>query len=200
MSSIGPETPVPYPVNLVLSGRRVLVVGGGTVALRKVQGLLASGAAVTVVAPAVVDELAALAVTLERRPYRPGEAGEGYRLVVTATDQVEVNQMVHDDADRAEVWVNAADDPARCTFTLPAVVRRGTVQLTASTGGASPALSAWLRARLEQEFGAELAAVAVALAERRRLLQQAGASTETVDWAPIIDEELDAARARQPSD
>jgi precorrin-2 dehydrogenase / sirohydrochlorin ferrochelatase len=200
MSPISPEGPVPYPVNLVLSGRRVLVVGGGAVALRKVQGLLASDAVVTVVAPAVVDELVSLPVTVERRPYRAGEAREGYRLVVTATDQVEVNQMVHDDAEAAGVWVNAADDPARCTFTLPAVVRRGAVQLTASTGGASPALSAWLRARLEHEFGAELATVAAALAERRRALHDAGASTEAVDWTPIIEHELEAARGHRPTD
>jgi len=182
-------------VNLVLAGRPVLVVGGGPVALRKVDGLLAGGATdVTVVAPWLVPELADRPVRLEARPYRAGEARE-YRLVVVAVDDASVAQDVYDDADGEGVWVNSADDPARCTFTLPAVVRRGDVQLTASTGGASPGLSAWLRERIEALAGPELGELAVVLAERRAAMHAAGESTEGIDWRPIIEAELARLRA-----
>src|SRR5687768_11763743 len=132
-----------YPVNLVVEGRAVLVVGGGRVALGKVTGLLEGGASITVVAPAVVDEIVALGVDVQRRRYEPGEAA-AYRLVVTATDDPAVNQQVFDDAEAAGVWVNSADDPERCSFTLPSRVRRGDLVVAVSTGGRSPALASWL--------------------------------------------------------
>ena len=116
-----------YPVSLVLEGRPVLVVGGGRVAARKVDGLLACGAQVHVVAPRVADELKQRhGVTVEERPYRDGDVA-GYRLVVSATDDAAVNRAVHDEAEAAGVWVNSADDPANCTFTLPSVLRRGPI-------------------------------------------------------------------------
>ena len=134
-----------YPVNLDLNGRSCLVVGGGTVAARKVASLVACGAVVTVVALRIHADISKLtSVTIERRAYQRGDAAT-YRLVITATNDPATNQAVYDDAEAAGVWVNSADDPERCSFTLPAVVRRGSVLLTASTGSASPALSAWLR-------------------------------------------------------
>lgn len=187
------SAPAQYPVNLVLTGRRCLVVGGGRVALRKVEGLLACGAAVTVVAPEVVPELDGLAgVTIERRPYEPGEAGTGgYRLVITATDDRSVNQQVHDDADAAGVWVNSADDPDRCTFTLPAVVRRGPLMLTVATGGHSPALSSWLRGRLEDEYGGpEWETLIALLAEERAAIQADGRSTEGLAWQRALESDM----------
>ncbi len=178
-----------YPVNLIVEGRPCLVVGGGPVAARKAAGLVACGAVVTVVAPSVGAEVAALGVAVERRVYRRGEAG-AYRLVITATDDPDVNQAVHDDAEGAGVWVNSADDPERCTFTLPAVVRRGPVLVTASTGGQSPALASWLRARLDADLEPELAELAAALAARRAALHAEGRSTEGLDWGPVIEAEL----------
>ena len=179
-----------YPVNLVLTGRPCLVVGGGRVALRKVEGLLACGAAVTVVAPDVVDDLAALAVAVERRAYQPGEAAGGYRLVIAATDDREVNQAVFDDADGAGVWVNSADDPDRCSFTLPAVVRRGPLLVTVATGGRSPALAAWIRSRLDQEFGPEYEALIALLADERATLRGEGRSTEGLAWQTALDSDM----------
>src|SRR5690349_12770582 len=106
----------PVPVGLVVAGRRVLVVGGGRVAARKVATFADAGALVTVVAPEVVAELEERAdIAIERRRYQPGDAG-GYRLVVTATGDPEVNQAVFDDAESAGTWCNAADDPERCSF------------------------------------------------------------------------------------
>jgi precorrin-2 dehydrogenase/sirohydrochlorin ferrochelatase len=181
-----------YPINLVLAGKPVLVVGGGRVARRKVEGLLACGAAVTVVAPEVDADLAALdGVTFERRPYEPGEAGDRrWGGVVTATDGRAGNQPVFDDADAAGEWVNSADDPERCTFTLPALVRRGPLLLTASTGGHSPAVSSWVRGRLEQEFGAEYETLIDLLAEERAAIQAEGRSTEGLAWQTALDSDM----------
>src|SRR5690349_7151414 len=113
-----------YPVNLVVAGRACLVVGGGEVAARKVEGLVAAGATVTVVAPQIRPEIVALGVTAVARPYDRGDL-EGMRLVLVATDDPAVTAQVHADAEEAGIWVNAADEPLHCTFTLPAVVRRG---------------------------------------------------------------------------
>ena len=183
---------VQYPVNLVLAGRPCLVVGGGRVALRKVEGLLACDAVVTVVAPDVVDELAGLpGVTVHRRRYEAGEAGSGaYRLVVTATDDRSVNQQVFDDADAAGIWVNSADDPDRCTFTLPALVRRGPLLLTVATGGHSPAVASWLRGRLEQEYGPEYETLIRLMAEERAAIQADGRSTEGLAWQTALESDM----------
>lgn len=179
--------PTPYPVSLVVAGQPCLVVGGGPVAARKVDGLLASGARVTVVAPEVVPAIAALdAVTLHRRPYERGEAGR-YRLVITATGVAGVDAAVAADADAAGVWVNSADDAGHCTFLLPSVHRDGPVTVAVSTGGASPALATWLRRRVAATAGDGLGALADVLDGARRRLQADGRSTESVDWQALLD-------------
>ena len=184
-----------YPVNLVLSGRRCLVVGGGRVAAQKVRGLLAAGARVHVVGTRVGDEVRALDVTVEERPYRRGEVA-GYRLAVTATDDPDVNHAVYADGEEAGVWVNSADDPANCAFILPAVVRRGPIMVTIGTGGHSPALATWLRRRLDAELGPELEVLLDLLVERRASLKSAGVSTEGLNWQGVLDSGiLDLVRA-----
>ena len=194
MSIDGPQ----YPVNLVLDGRRCLVVGGGTVAARKAESLLVCGALVHVVAPEVSDAVRALpGVTFEERPYRQGEVA-GYRLVVAATDAAEVNRAVFEDGEAAGVWVNSADDPASCSFTVPSVVRQGPVMVTVSTGGHSPALAAWLRARIDAELGPEYAVLADLLSAERDAMKAAGRSTEAVDWKKALDSDMiDLIRAGQ---
>jgi siroheme synthase-like protein len=185
----------PYPVNLVVEGRPCLVVGGGAVARRKVEGLLACGALVTVVAPDVAPELAALPVTVERRPYRDGDAA-GFRLVVAATDDRAVNAAISRDAEAAGVWVNAVDDPEWCSFTLPSVARQGPILVTVSTGGQSPALAAWLRRRIEADLGGEYQVLLRLLSEARATIKAAGRSTEAVDWPSVLDSNmLDLIRA-----
>jgi len=176
-----------YPVGLRLGGRPVLVVGGGAVAASKVAELLVCGAAVTVVAPDIATGLTDDdRVRCERRPYRRGEVA-GYRLVIAATDDPEVNQAVHDDAEEAGIWINAADDPARCTVTLPSRLRRGSLLVTVSTEGRSPAFAAWLRRWLESEIGPEHEALLELLAEERDRLRAAGLSTEGLDWRGAIE-------------
>ena len=179
-----------YPVNLVLRGRSVLVVGGGPVATSKVAGLLDGGADVlTVVAPEVTDELRAMPVTIEERSYASPEAAD-HRLVVTATSDPAVNRQVFLDADAAGVWVNSADDPTNCTFTLPARVRRGQLLVTIATGGQSPALASWLRRRFEDEFGPEYDDLLELLSAERERIKAMGRSTEGLPWQDALDSGL----------
>jgi siroheme synthase-like protein len=175
-----------YPVNLVLTGRPCLVVGGGRVALTKVRGLTDAGARVTVVAPEVVPEVAALADVVELRPYRAGEAA-GYRFVIAATGDPQVNQQVYDDGEAAGVWVNSADDPQRCSAILPARVRQGRLTLTVSTGGQSPAVAAWVRERLAREYGPEYDQLVGLLSEAREEVRAQGLGTEHLDWKQALD-------------
>jgi precorrin-2 dehydrogenase/sirohydrochlorin ferrochelatase len=181
--------PVPdvlYPVNLVVEGRRCVVVGGGPVATRKVDGLISAGAAVVVVAPEICDSLRVPNVEIIDRPYRRGDL-DGAWLAIVATDDPEVNRAVRADAEAARVWVNAADDPAGCSFTLPAVVRQGPVMVTVSTAGHSPALASWLRGQVAAQLGPEIGLLAEWLSEAREELKAAGRSTEDVDWRPALD-------------
>ena len=180
-----------YPVFLDLTGLPVLVVGGGPVALRKATGLFEAGAAVTVVAPDVVDGVAEIA-TVERRAYATDDL-TGMRLVFTATDDPAVNAQVAADARAAGVFVNSADDPDNCTFILPAIARRGSLTVAVSTGGVSPALASRLRDEIAAtHLTAEVEAAAIDLGRQRAKIHADGASTEDIDWTERIDAALDS--------
>ena len=183
-------SPNPYPVNLDLTGRRVLVVGGGPVAARKVQGLLAAGAEVTVVAPVALQEIADdHRVRWHRRPYRRGEVAS-YRLVVTATGDPAVDGQVFWDAEAADVWLNSADEPEHCSFTRPAVTTLDDLQVTVSTNGRSPAVAAWLRRAIDETVGPEHATVVSLAAEVRSELRSVTGTSESPDWANALDDAL----------
>jgi siroheme synthase-like protein len=168
-----------------------VVVGGGPVARRKVEGLLVAGAVVSIVAPEIEVELYHLArrgaLTIEVRPYRADDL-RGAWLVFAATDDPVVQQAVFDDAQRAGVWVNAADDPERCAFYLPAVHVRDPVLVAVSTQGTSPALAGWLRDRMAAALPARLEELVAALSDERRALRARGLPTEGLDWGARIDE------------
>jgi precorrin-2 dehydrogenase/sirohydrochlorin ferrochelatase len=186
-------------VNLVVDGRRCLVVGAGAVAARKAEALVGCGARVHVVAPVIGDAVRALEprVTVEVRHYRAGEAAE-YRLVIAATGSSEANRLVYEDCERAGVWVNAADDPPNCSFTLPSVLRRGPLLVTVSTSGRSPAVSSWLRTRLAAEVGPEFETLVELVAAERDAIRAGGRSTEGLDWQSALDSGmLDMIRAGQ---
>ncbi len=184
-----------YPIVVRLASRSVLVVGGGRVALRKVQGLAAAGAVVTVIAPAVLDELASIeGVRVHRRAYERGDAA-GHLLVIAATDDPAVQQQVFDEGERLGVLVNSADDPDRCSFILPAVERRGPVIVAVSTQGRSPAVAGHLRDLLAAALPDDLEELVEAARRRRDDIHAAGGSTEAASWpspfgAPIeaVDE------------
>jgi siroheme synthase-like protein len=189
-----------YPVNLVLAGRPCLVVGGGRVALTKVRGFVGAGAHVTVVAPDIDPAVAELAHATAARPYRRGEAAD-YRFVVAATGDPKVNQQVYDDGEAAGVWVNSADDPQRCSAVLPARLRRGRLTLTVSTGGHSPAVAAWVRSRLADDYGPEYDELIGLLAEARDEVRRQGLGTEELDWKRALDSGiLDLVRAGRLED
>lgn len=155
-----------YIACLDLDGRDCLVVGAGSVGHEKASDLLDCGARVTVVAPAISDEVAALPVVLLRREYRASDL-DGRRLVVAATSVEEVNRRVFADAEERNLFCNVADVPELCSFILPAVHRHGPVVVAVSTGGASPALAQWLRDR----FAAQIGAQHESLAQELRLLR-----------------------------
>lgn len=147
-----------YPIGLQIEGRRCLVIGGGKVAERKAQGLLASGATVVVISPDLTEAMAKLqaegAITWEARHYQPDDVA-GFFLVMAATDDPLVQDQVLADAERHRVLLNVADVPEKCHFILPALVKRGALSLAISTGGKSPALAKKLRQELEAQFGHE---------------------------------------------
>jgi len=161
-----------YPIAIDLTGKRALVVGGGEVALRKVEALLESGARVTVVAPEVAPEIERLAesgkIVLRRRNYEAGDLADAV-LAIAATDDREVNLRVSEDARGANVLVNAVDDPELCSFIVPAMVRRGDLVVSVITGGKSPALARRVREKIEETFGPEYADLAELLGEVREL-------------------------------
>jgi siroheme synthase-like protein len=149
-----------FPAFLDVRGRRCLVAGGGAVAARKVEGLLACGARVVVVSPALVPALEAVraagAIEHRARPFRKGDA-RGCLLVIAATGVAVVDAAIADAARRHRALVNAVDRPAHCDFIYGSVLRRGELQISVSTGGRAPALARELRRRLEDVVGPEYA-------------------------------------------
>lgn len=167
------ESSFPYPVYLRLSGRRCLVIGGGKVALQKLQALLAAGADdVRAVALEFLPEFRALAaksgVKTERRAFRAADA-RGAQVLVCATNNEELNARAAASADRGAL-VNVVDRPALCNFIAPAVYRRGPITIAISTGGASPALAKLMRDRVAGLFDAAFARKAGRLGRLRRAL------------------------------
>jgi precorrin-2 dehydrogenase / sirohydrochlorin ferrochelatase len=179
-----------YPINLRLAGLPCLVVGGGPVAARKAHGLLECGAYVTVVAPTIVDELRDdPRVRWHQREYRRGEAAS-YRVAIAATGDAAVNEQVYEDAKATGIPVNAADDPAHCTFTLPSILRRGDLQIAISTKGRSPAFATWLKKVLADYITDDSLDTLALLTEVRNELKQAGRSTEHPGWQRALDNGL----------
>lgn len=184
-----------YPVNLRLAGRDCLVIGGGAVAGRKAASLLAAGARVTVLSPALTPSLAAFAAAGElvhiSEAYRPGAIGNFF-IVICATDSAAVNSQAATEARRAGALVNVADDPEASDFTVPASVAHGDLLLTVSTGGKSPALAAQLRRELEERYGPEYGQYLTLLARLRDEIKDnlATAAGRGEFWREALDGEI----------
>lgn len=174
-----------YPVFLDLADRPCLVVGGGPVAEGKVEGLLAAGARVTVVSPAVTARLATWAAALRlrhvARAYRAGDLA-GHQVAFVATDEPGVSRAVAGEGRARGIWVNAADEPARCDFILPSVIRRGRLVVGVSTGGASPAAARAIREELEAYLTEQHAALVELAAEARQDLRKRGVTPDAHRW------------------
>ncbi|HLL21856.1 MAG TPA: NAD(P)-dependent oxidoreductase [Kofleriaceae bacterium] len=174
-----------YPVFLKLAGLPVVVVGGGPVAAGKLDGLLAAGARVTVVAPVVIDAIRGRGVTIIERAFAARDLDEA-RWVVAAAPP-EINREVADAAAARGLFVNAVDDNAAATAYLGGVLRRGDVEIAISTGGLAPALAGLLREALDailphdlerwidvaKQARADWKASKLPMAERRPLLLRA---------------------------
>ena len=182
-----------YPISLDLVGRPCLVVGGGAIAERKVAGLVEAGARVTVVSPSLTSALLQLATEapLRWRPceYAQGDAA-GFILVIVATDDRAVNAAVAAECRERGIWVNCADDPARCDFILPSVLRRGAVTVAVSTGGQSPTMARLVREELDALLPRDVAALTDVVASVRSALSEGGVSLDAERWQQALDGEL----------
>jgi siroheme synthase-like protein len=199
------------PISISLAGRRTLIVGGGKVALRKVNNLLDYDCQVTVVAPEPVEKLEYYAerkrLEIKKRAYKSGEAAD-FHFVIAASDDEELNRAVYDDAHKAGVLVNAVDDPEFCDFIFPAVTKRGSLTIAVNTDGEAPYLSAYLRSVLDNVFPERWRKIANWASKFRVMVHQDGpAETEdrlkcfhnfiSADWKKLLkekrkDEEIEA--------
>jgi siroheme synthase-like protein len=147
--------PVLFPLFLKLEGQRCLVVGGNAEVAGKIPALLASGARVRVVSPQVTDGIRQLAeenkVQWEPRAFTPADLNH-VTLVIALDDDDALNELVYREATSRGVLCNVVDQPERCHFYYPAVVRRGQLQIAISTGGLSPALASQIRRDLDDQF------------------------------------------------
>ena len=164
-----------YFMVMEMAGRPCLVVGGGYVGERKISTLLEAGARVTLVSPEATRVLADMALARQlvwqRREYQPGDI-QGMALAFAVSSSAALNARVAADCRQAGIPVNVADAPEECTFMVPAVVRRGDLQVAISTGGKSPALARQLRRQIEAEFGPEYGPWVEFLGELRPFLKQ----------------------------
>lgn len=147
-----------YPVFLNLQGKLGLVVGGGRVAERKVQGLLRAGVNVKVISPQLTKKLIKLKeqgkIIGHLRNFRSADLKNAY-LAIAATNDHSINEKIYQQAEAQKIPVNVVDDPEHSSFIVPSLVKRGDIILAISTSGKSPALARFLRQKLEKEIGPE---------------------------------------------
>ena len=179
-----------YPVYLDLTGKPVVVIGGGQIAERKVLVLLESDARVTVVSPELTDGLASLAesgrIQSVRRAYRHGDLAGAF-LAIIGTDDSATNQEAAAEARAAHVLVNAVDDIANCDFIAPAVIRRGDLTVALSTNGKSPAMARWARQELESVLTPEYGDLLKVLEHVRIELRRKNLRVDPERWQTHID-------------
>lgn len=185
-----------FPIVVDVRQIRVLVVGGGRVAHRRVLALLAAGGHPTIVAPRLYAELGALveshALPWQRRAYEAGEAAR-YTLVLSCTDDPAVNAAVAADAAAAGRLCGRADDADVSDFAVPAIVRRGELTVAIGTGGASPKLARHIRRRIEEVLPAGLADTTARLRALRAELRARWPEDEPrrrAFWAELFDDDM----------
>lgn len=164
-----------YPISLRIKDKRCVVIGGGSVAERKVSGLLAADARIVVISPELTERLLQWweegRIVVRKRRYQADDLTDA-ALVFAATDDEAVNEAVCREAERRGLWINDASNPERSTFHVPAVLKRGGLQIAVSTSGAGPMLASRIRDELAAEYGAEYESYIALLGELRKRIQQ----------------------------
>jgi len=179
-----------YPIMYKIKGKRVVVVGAGQVALRKVKDLTQAGAHVVVIAPDIHHELEEFAlnhptITIIRREYQKGDCA-GAALVFSATNNTQVNRTVFDEASALNIPINAVDDPDNSSFYVPSFFTRGSLLVAVSTGGASPAMAAKVRRLIEQSIPQNIEILLDAMNELRALIKENYAHIPTSQRSDIL--------------
>jgi len=172
-----------YPVLLDIKDKLCTVIGGGSVAERKVQGLLDAGAKVRVVSPELTDHLNLLAsqglIEWLEKMYAEEDLLRAV-LVFAATDNRETQETVRQQAEKRGQLINVVDDPETCSFHVPANLRQGDLTIAVSTSGKSPAVAAMIREKMAQEYGPEYKVLLQIMAFAR---EHAGTETESLSQA-----------------
>jgi siroheme synthase-like protein len=179
-----------YPVFFNIQGKRCVVAGGGRVALRKVKMLLDCGANVTVISPKPHPDITKLSkegtIHLIQRDYELQDLKKAV-IAIACTDVKEVNRKVADEAKKARVLVNVADDPEPSDFIVPSFFRRGDLTVAVSTSGKSPALARKIRMKLEKSLGKEYASLLSLIGEVRSALKKKGYIVDADSWQDALD-------------
>jgi precorrin-2 dehydrogenase/sirohydrochlorin ferrochelatase len=184
-----------YPINLQISHQPCIVVGGGSVAERKVAGLLAAGGTVTVLSPHLTKNLAELVeekkITHVAQTYQHGDV-KGYFIVICATDNSLVNQLIAEEGRSLGTLVNVADAPELGNFSVPSQIAHGDLLLTVSTGGKSPALAKKLREELEAQYGPEYGIYLELVAKARAKIKKQLSTVKEREafWRKNLDQEV----------
>jgi len=180
-----------YPIMVDLEGQKVVVVGGGDVALRKVKTLIHYGADVIIVSPEVCAELQDLIdqhqCTWIPRRYTSTDI-EGAVLVFSCTDKEDVNAQVARDAISNQRFVNVVDDPEKCSFIVPSIMQRGDLTIAVSTGGSSPMVASQIRAEIEALYGEEMATYLRLLKKWRNKVKHTLSPQKRLEfWTKVTD-------------
>ena len=186
-----------YPVLLDLTKQRCLVIGGGSVATRKVSGLINANSQVTIVSPVLTKELEKIVHDTSVRWIKSEYNKEylaGVNLVIGATDSSEVNEQIADDAKAAGILVNIVDEPENCTFILPAICKKGDIQIAVSTSGAAPGISAYIRDKIDSFIGYEYEALVGALKKLRGRIKNIQQKSREHFWQRVKKLDIPAYR------
>ncbi|MDG5815166.1 bifunctional precorrin-2 dehydrogenase/sirohydrochlorin ferrochelatase [Chitinispirillales bacterium ANBcel5] len=183
-----------FPVYIDLHQKPCLVVGGGSVAQRKTESLLSAGAEIRIIAPQVTSELKMLNQS-KKIQWIPGTYDTSYvdrvTLVIAATSDPNVNQKVYDDCADRNILVNVVDEPQRCSFIVPAVLNRGDIQVSVSTGGAAPTLAGQIRDKIAEVITEEKVVLVRALKQLRPRIRRLPREYRSEFWDYIKRIEID---------
>ncbi len=182
-----------YPVSLNIRGRKCVVLGGGQVALRKVEVLVEHGANVEVISPDLCSGLAQLAesgeIIVHHHAYRTGDLSGAF-LAIAATDDAEINCQVAEEARGKAILVNVVDDAENSDFIVPSYLRRDGLTIAVSTSGQSPALARKIRTRLEKEIIDQYGTLTRLIGEVRAEIKREGMKIEDHRWQTVLDLDL----------